>query len=148
MAHAPGCLPTVVPDATAAGLVPTSDQWGDVTWQPQGGALTKYLAPAVVQLTDGATIAVNAALGNDFRVTLGGNRTIANPANPVDGQMIEFAIAQDGTGSRTVTWSSAYDFGANGAPTLSTAASKVDLVGFKYHAGLAAWLCTGSALGF
>ena len=41
------------------------------------------LAPAVVGLTDAATIAVDASLGNDFRVTIAGNRTMANPANPV-----------------------------------------------------------------
>ena len=41
------------------------------------------LAPAVVGLTDAATIAVDASLGNDFRVTLAGNRAMANPANPV-----------------------------------------------------------------
>jgi hypothetical protein len=114
-----------------------------------GATLPAYLAPAVVALTFGTTINVNAALGNDFRLTLTASTgTIANPTNPVDGQTIEFAIAQDATGSRTVAWGAVFDFGTDGAPTLSTAASKVDLVGFKYHAGLSKWLCMGSKLGF
>src|SRR6266436_2711166 len=48
------------------------------------------VAPTVVALTDAATIAVNASLGNDFRVTLGGNRTMGTPSNPADGEQIVF----------------------------------------------------------
>lgn len=109
-----------------------------------GGAL----APSVVALTDGASIPVNAALGNDFRVTLGGNRTIANPTNPIDGQDITFLLTQDGSGSRIVTWGSAYSFGTSGAPTLTATGGKTDLVGFKYRAAASSWVCIGSALGF
>ena len=57
------------------------------------------LAPAVVILADAATIAVDASLGNDFRVTIAGNRTMVNPANPADGQKITFQVTQ---GSRRV----------------------------------------------
>jgi hypothetical protein len=107
-----------------------------------------YVAPAVVDLTDAATIAVNAALGNDFRVTIGGSRTVANPSNAVDGQRITFQVTQGGAGSFTLSWSSQYRFGAAGAPVLSTAAGDTDVIGFIYNAALAAWLCVGSALGF
>jgi hypothetical protein len=34
--------------------------------------------PAVVVLTDATTIAVDASLGNGFRVTIAGNRTVGN----------------------------------------------------------------------
>ena len=54
------------------------------------------MAPAVVALTDAPAIAVDASLGNDFRVTLAGNRTMENPANPTDGQKIVFQITQGG----------------------------------------------------
>ena len=41
------------------------------------------VAPAVVGLTDAATIAVDASLGNDFRVTIAANRTMATrPTRP------------------------------------------------------------------
>jgi hypothetical protein len=114
-----------------------------------GGAMTGELSPAVVALVDGASIAVNAALGNDFRVTLGATgHTIANPANPVDGQQVIFQITQGAGGSMTVTWGAAYSFGSGSAPTLSTAAGATDMVGFKYNAAKVKWLYTGSVLGF
>lgn len=113
-----------------------------------GGTATEYVAPAVVALTDGATISVNAAAGNDFRVTLGGNRTIANPASPADGQHLLFQLTQDSTGSRTVTWGGEYDFGSGSAPTLSTAAGDTDVVAFVWNAARSKAICLGSATGF
>ena len=86
---------------------------------------------AYYQLTDGATISVPSSITDSFRVTLGGNRTLANPSNPYDGQLYNFRIAQDATGSRTLTFGSKYKF-AGGAPTLSTAASAVDFVSCQY----------------
>lgn len=112
-----------------------------------GFTATGATAPAVVALTDGATIAVNAALGNDFRVTLGGNRNMANPTNLVDGQKLTFQITQDGTGSRTVTWGTAYDFGTAGAPTLTLTAAKTDLLHFVYNATATKLFYEGSNLG-
>ena len=46
------------------------------------------VAPTVVLLSDASTIALDASLGNDFRVTISGNRTMGNPSNAVDGQKI------------------------------------------------------------
>ena len=107
------------------------------------------IAPGVVALTDASTITVNAALGNDFRVTLGGDRTMGAPSNPVDGQDITFLVTQPSSGGPyTLSWNSAYDFGAAGEPTLSTTASDSDLIGFKYVAAKTKWVCLGSALGF
>ena len=105
------------------------------------------VAPAVVQLVDGATIAVNASLGNDFRVRVAGNRTMGNPAGAADGQRITFHITQ-GAGGLTLHWGSQYKFGSAGAPTLSTTAGQTDVIGFIYNASLASWLCVGAALGF
>lgn len=114
-----------------------------------GAAMSGWFAPAVVSLTDAATIAVNAALGNDFRVTLGGNRTLGTPTNPVDGQKIILQVTQDGTGSRTLSYSSAYVFSTGlPQPTLSTAASKTDVLGFVYNAAKAKWLLVAFVNGF
>jgi hypothetical protein len=113
-----------------------------------GGTMTGWLAPAVSALTDGATIAVNAALGNVFTVTLGGNRTLANPTNPVAGQTIHVHVTQDATGSRTLAYGTAYDFGTAGSPTLTTTAAKMDILGFTYDGNLAKWCYLGSGLGF
>src|SRR5271169_6138742 len=86
------------------------------------------LAPAVVVLADAATIAVDASLGNDFRVTLAGNRTMGTPANPADGQKITFQVTQGTAGGPfTLAWSSGYEFSAGlPQPTLSTTAGQTD----------------------
>jgi len=106
------------------------------------------VAPAVIALTDAPTIVVNAALGNDFRVTLGGNRTIANPTNPTDGQQIIFQITQGAGGSQTVTWDTAYLFAGAAKPTLSTGGGQTDLVGFTYNAAASSWLLVAFVDGF
>jgi hypothetical protein len=101
-----------------------------------------------VTLVDAPSITVNAALGNDFRVTLGGNRTLASPAGSVDGQRITFTIGQGSGAPHKVTWSSKYKFGAAGAPVLSTTAGSADVIGFIYNQSLGSWLCVGAARGF
>ena len=107
------------------------------------------LAPAVVGLTDAATIAVNASLGNDFRVTIAGNRTMGNPANPSDGQQIIFQVTQGSGGSFTLTWGSGYEFSTGlPQPTLSTTAGQTDLLGFVYNAAKGTWLLAAFVNGF
>jgi hypothetical protein len=108
-----------------------------------------FVAPAVVGLGGTGTIAVNATQGNDFRVNLGGDVTIANPTGAVDGQRITFQITQSSGGSNTVSWGTAYSFGsAGGPPKLSTSGGATDVIGFIYNAAKGAWLCVGSATGF
>ena len=107
------------------------------------------LAPAVVNLTDAATIAVDASQGNDFRLTLGGNRTMGSPANPTDGQKIVFQITQGSAAPSTVAWSDGYAFsGALPQPTLSAQAGQTDLLGFIYNQSKQEWLLAASVLGF
>jgi len=85
----------------------------------------------ITALTDGATITPDLADSNNFSVTLGGNRTLANPSNIVAGQSGSFFLTQDGSGSRTLAWGSYWDFAGGGtAPTLSTAACAVDRVDY------------------
>lgn len=86
-------------------------------------------------LTDASTITVDASLGNNFTVTLGGNRTLGNPSNAVDGQMIMFRIRQDGTGTRTLALDTKYRFGTDiTSITLTTTINKTDYLGVRYHA--------------
>jgi hypothetical protein len=85
---------------------------------------------AISALTDGSTITPDFAVANNFSVTLGGNRTLANPSNIVAGQSGSFFITQDGTGSRTLAYGSYYDFAGGTAPTLSTTASAVDRIDY------------------
>jgi len=84
----------------------------------------------IVTLTDGATITPDFSTSNNFTVTLGGNRTLANPTNIVAGQSGFITIIQDGTGSRTLSFGSYWDFAAGTAPTLTTTASAVDVLAY------------------
>jgi hypothetical protein len=113
-----------------------------------GGVFTGAVSPAEAGLADGATIPLNAAGGNLFRVTLAGNRTLANPSGGTDGQLIRVEVTQDSTGSRTLAYGSAYDFGASGVPVLSTAPNATDVLGFSYEAGSGKWFCLAISQGY
>lgn len=104
---------------------------------------------APINLTDAATIASDASLGRQFRVTLAGNRTLAAPSNPSDGQMLQYEITQDGTGGRTLTLASGFAFGTDlTSIVLSTAPGATDILGVKYHAGKAKFLVFSFIRGF
>lgn len=107
------------------------------------------VAPAVVALADAATISVDASAGNDFRVTIAGNRTLGNPANPSDGQQVIFQVTQGPGGSYALSFGSAYEFSTSiPQPTLSTAAGHTDLLGFIYNAAKGTWLLAAYVNGF
>jgi hypothetical protein len=95
---------------------------------------TKGQRAEVTALTDAATIAVDFADSNNFSVTLGGNRTLGNPTNQVAGQSGSLFVTQDGSGSRTLAYSSDWEFAGGTAPTLSTAASAVDRIDYIVRA--------------
>ena len=96
-------------------------------------------------LTDGATVSWDVATDPIAKLTLGGNRTLSAPSNPVgSGQYISLLVIQDGTGSRTLTWNAIYEFTADKAPTLTTTASYGDLFTFRYNG--TKWLEVGRNL--
>lgn len=79
-------------------------------------------------LTDGASIAWDLSASQVAKVTLGGNRALANPTNMIDGGTYILRVIQDGTGSRTLAYGANYDFGAAGTPVLTTTAAKMDVI--------------------
>jgi hypothetical protein len=95
-------------------------------------------------LTDGATITWDVGSSPVAKVTLGGNRTLSAPTNSASGQFISLTVIQDATGSRLLTWNSAYEFTGDTAPTLTTTASKADVFVFKYNGTV--WLEVGRNL--
>ena len=95
-----------------------------------GVALTGGAAANLTALSDGSTITIDMATACHHSVTLGGNRTFAAPSNQVDGQAGSIFITQDGTGSRTASFNSAFKFVGGTAPTLSTAANAVDRIDY------------------
>ena len=85
---------------------------------------------AITALTDGGTITPDFAAANNYSVTLGGNRTLANPTNITAGQSGVIVITQDGTGGRTLAYGSNFKFPGGTAPTLTTTASAVDVLAY------------------
>jgi hypothetical protein len=93
-------------------------------------SFTQAQRGAVVALTDGATITPNFATGNNFSVTLAGNRTLASPTNLTAGQHGSITITQDATGSRTLAYGSSWKFSGGTAPSLTTTANAVDVLAY------------------
>tara|TARA_R100001015_G_scaffold18361_1_gene11317 strand:- start:611 stop:1330 length:720 start_codon:yes stop_codon:yes gene_type:complete len=125
-------------DTGSASQFLTTNGSGVLSWSSPSGGVSLSVANTwtagqraeITTLTDGATITPNLADSNNYVVTLAGNRTIANPTNIVAGQSGSIFILQDGTGSRTATWGSYWDFAGGTPPTLSTAASAVDRIDY------------------
>ena len=92
--------------------------------------LTGGAAANITALSDGATITIDMATACHHSVTLGGNRTFAAPSNQVVGQAGSIFITQDGTGSRTAAFNSAFKFVGGTAPTLTTTASATDRIDY------------------
>ena len=87
----------------------------------------------IVSLTDAANIAVDFNTGQNFAITLAGNRTLENPTNCVAGQVGSIFIVQDGTGSRTLAFGSNWDFPDGTAPVISTSINAVDRLDYIVH---------------
>ena len=104
-------------------------------------------AMAEVTLTDAANISLDLATGYDFAVTLGGNRTLDNPTNVKVGQRGRITVTQDGTGSRTLAFGTNYRFYGKVAPTLSTAANAVDVLGYDCKSATEIIITIGTNLG-
>jgi hypothetical protein len=99
----------------------------------RANTFTQAQGVAKVTLTDAATIATDAELGNVFEVTLDGNRTLGLPTNLVSGFTYMWIIKQDAvTGSRTLAYNAIFKFPGGAAPTLSTGVGDVDIITAVY----------------
>ena len=68
---------------------------------------------------------------DNFEITLtAATSTLASPTNPSGGQCGALIIRQDSAGTRLLTYSGAWSFASNTAPTLTTTASGVDMFGY------------------
>jgi hypothetical protein len=73
-------------------------------------------------------ILLDFSAGNNFEFTLVESSTLGAPVSPSGGQCGAVTIRQDGTGSRTLAYSGGWQFAGGTAPTLTTAASGVDIL--------------------
>jgi len=87
-------------------------------------------------------LTIDMANGNFFEVTLTENvstTVFSNP--PASGKAGKFTLIlkQDGTGGRTFAWPASVDWAGGSAPTLTTAASAVDILDFISTDGGTTW---------
>ena len=99
-------------------LLATAQNWT----AGQGGEITA--------LTSASTVTPDMADSNHFSCTMAHNITFANPSNLTAGQTGSIFLTQDGTGSRTASWGSYWDWAAGTAPTLTTTAAAVDRIDY------------------
>ena len=100
-------------------------------YQLESAQLTSIITSATPQtLTDQAAIDWDLALGGAAKVTLGGNRTLNEASNKVNGACYSLRIIQDGTGTRLLTWHATYRFPGGVEPALSAAINTVDVILF------------------
>ena len=86
--------------------------------------------PSGVILGSGV-ITLNFGTRNNFEVVLtAGSSTLASPTNASGGQCGALVLRQDSVGTRLLTYSGAWSFVSNTAPTLTTTASGVDLLAY------------------
>jgi len=134
-------------DGIPAGLTSTELGYSDgVTSAIQTQMDTKTASTAVNNWTAGqsgeitalvsaATITIDMADSNNFSVTLAHNATFANPSNDTAGQSGSIFITQDGTGSRTASWGTDWEFAGGTAPTLTTTAAASDRIDYVIRSG-------------
>ncbi len=91
-------------------------------------------------VTEAPTTTVDCNAGNSQILTLTGNRVMAAPVNPADGQVLWLIVQQDGTGGRTLSWNAAFYFENGVPPTLGAAPGAIDVFEMRYNAALAKWL--------
>jgi hypothetical protein len=110
-------------DIATVGTV-TAGTWNATTIAIAHGGTGQTAATQA--LTPGTTVAWNHANGWNATLTPVQNFTLSNPTNIVAGTGGMLSITQDGTGSRVITWGSAYKFAGGTKFVLSTAAGAID----------------------
>ena len=117
------------PSGTIVGTTDTQTLTNKTLTTP---TLTKPTVNGSVQAytadSDGGTITFDMSASNVHSVTLGGNRTLA--VSGVSTGQIFTIILKQGSGGQTVTWWSSIKWTGAAAPTLSTTASRADLLAF------------------
>jgi len=96
---------------------------------------------ALVTLTDGPLVSIDAALGSVFALNAAGDRTINPPTNAVDGQKIVIRHFASG-GVRTLTLSTAsggFRYGTDIIALTATTANKTDYIGCIYNGSATKW---------
>jgi hypothetical protein len=96
----------------------------------------------IKDLVDGANVPTNAADSDAFLLTIAGTpRTMSDPTNPEEGQMITYWFWNTTGAPATVNWGAAFKM----AGSIVVAAGKVITVKARYKQAWASWLQEGAA---
>lgn len=102
-----------------------------------------------VALVDAANIALDASLGENFQVTIAGNRTLDTPTNPANGQLIRVRVTQDAIGGRTLAFGAGYRFSTDlPSPVIANLPNQISYMTFLYHEIDLVWDYVGQVFGF
>ena len=93
---------------------------------PTGLYVQGTSATNTFQLLDAAVITPDFTQANNFAVTIGGNRTLANPNLPTVGQSGIIYVSQDATGGRSLVFGSYWKFPGGSVPTLTATVNATD----------------------
>ena len=112
-------------------------QWGGDFLLKTGGTYTGnivHYTSTFVENNEGNTstaLTIDWTVSNKAKCTATGAATLTftAPAGPTN---LVLKVIQDATGSRVITWPATVKWGGGSAPTLSTAASAVDIIAFYY----------------
>jgi hypothetical protein len=105
------------------------------------GMTSDNMYTSEIAVTYGATTTFDFSTFINSAVTLTGNITTMTLANVKAGQAGQIRFIQDSTGSRTANFNSIFKFAGGAAPTLSTAASAIDVL---FYSCISTTLCYAS----
>ena len=91
-------------------------------------SISKSATAATQTANASGSTTLDFATYQNFVLTLTGNVTLANPTTEAVGQSGFIVLIQDGTGSRTVSLGTDYETAAGAGLTLSSVASRTDIV--------------------
>jgi hypothetical protein len=80
----------------------------------------------------GSAKTINWKLGNRQRITLTGAPCVFTFTNPLSPAVLTLKLIQGSGGSKTVTWPSSVKWVGRTAPTLTTTAAYIDIVGMYF----------------
>lgn len=127
---------------TQKGYAWDGDSWEQISWLIPPAATNNNPAQTIANLTDGATVAVDAAAAKLHRLSASGNRTLSSPTNAVDGRYLTIAHKAI-TSARTLTLATgtagSYKFGTDITALTATVAGTTDYIGVLYNSADSRW---------
>lgn len=116
--------PTLITPNIGVATASSVNATGDITAK-------RYKLTMPTATTAAATTNIDLSTGNVFTINLGANITTLTTSNAAVGTYL-VKFVQDATGSRTVSFPAAWKWAGGVAPTLTTTASKLDIVTLVY----------------